>query len=119
MANTFKLKTKTGINGAALSTVYTVPTSPSTTTVIIGLTIANIKGASITGDIQIVTAATSGENGDDVYLVKDVPLPAGSSMEIMSGNKIILNAGDIVKASGSNSSGADADVILSIMEITA
>ena len=119
MANTFKLKTKTGINGAALSTVYTVPTCPSTTTVIIGLTIANIKGASITGDIQIVTAATSGENGDNVYLVKDVPLPAGSSMEIMSGNKIILNAGDIVKASGSNSSGADADVILSIMEITA
>jgi hypothetical protein len=119
MANTFKLKTKTGINGAALSTVYTVPTSPSTTAVIIGLTIANIKGASITGDIQIVTAATSGENGDNVYLVKDVPLPAGSSMEIMSGTKIILNAGDIVKASGSNSSGADADVILSIMEITA
>ena len=119
MANTFKLKTKTGINGAALSTVYTVPTSPSTTAVIIGLTIANIKGASITGDIQIVTAATSGENGDNVYLVKDVPLPAGSSMEIMSGNKIILNAGDIVKAGGSNSSGADADVILSIMEITA
>ena len=116
MANTFKLKTKTGINGAALSTVYTVPSS--TTTVIIGLTIANIKGASITGDIQIVTAATSGENGDDVYLVKDVPLPSGSSMEIMSGNKIILNAGDIVKAGGSNSSGADADVILSIMEIT-
>jgi len=117
MANTFKLKTKTGINGAALSTVYTVPSS--TTTVIIGLTIANIKGASITGDIQIVTAATSGENGDDVYLVKDVPLPAGSALEIMSGNKIILNAGDIVKAGGSNSSGADADVILSIMEITA
>ena len=117
MANTFKLKTKTGINGAALSTVYTVPSS--TTTVIIGLTIANIKGASITGDIQIVTAASSGENGDDVYLVKDVPLPAGSALEIMSGNKIILNAGDIVKAGGSNSSGADADVILSIMEITA
>jgi hypothetical protein len=117
MANTFKLKTKTGINGAALSTVYTVPSS--TTTVIIGLTIANIKGASITGDIQIVTAASSGENGDDVYLVKDVPLPSGSALEIMSGNKIILNAGDIVKAGGSNSSGADADVILSIMEITA
>ena len=117
MANIFKLKTKTGVNGAALSTVYTVPAS--TTTVIIGLTIANIKGASITGDIQIVTAATTGENADDVYLVKSVPLPSGSSMEIMAGNKIILNAGDIVKAGGSNSSGADADVILSIMEITA
>ena len=116
MANVFKLKTKTGVNGAALTSVYTVPAN--TTTVIIGLTIANIKGASITGDIQIVTASSSGENADNVYLVKDVPLPAGSSMEIMSGNKIILNAGDIVKASGSNSSGNDADIILSIMEIT-
>ena len=116
MANVFKLKTKTGVNGAALTSVYTVPAN--TTTVIIGLTIANIKGASITGDIQIVTASSSGENADNVYLVKDVPLPSGSSMEIMSGNKIILNAGDIVKASGSNSSGNDADIILSIMEIT-
>ena len=116
MANTFKLKTKTGVNGAALTAVYTVPSS--TTAVIIGLTISNIKGASITADAQIVTASSSGENADDVYIVKDVPLPAGSSIEVMSGNKIILEAGDIVKASGSNGSGADADVILSIMEIT-
>ena len=116
MANTFKLKTKTGVNGAALSTVYTVPSS--TTAVIIGLTIANIKGQSITADAQIVTASSSGENADDVYIVKDVPLPAGSSIEVMSGNKIILETGDIVKASGSNGSGADADVILSIMEIS-
>ena len=116
MANTFKLKTKTGVNGAALTAVYTVPSS--TTAVIIGLTISNIKGASITADAQIVTASSSGENADDVYIVKDVPLPAGSSIEVMSGNKIILEAGDIVKASGSNASGADADVILSIMEIT-
>ena len=116
MANTFKLKTKTGVNGAALTAVYTVPSS--TTAVIIGLTIANIKGQSITADAQIVTASSSGENADDVYIVKDVPLPAGSSIEVMSGNKIILEAGDIVKASGSNASGADADVILSIMEIT-
>lgn len=116
MANTFKLKTKSGVNGAALSTVYTVPSS--TTSVIIGLTISNIKGQSITTDAQIVTAATSGENGDDVYILKDAPLPAVSSLEVMAGNKIILQTGDIVKAGGSNSSGADADIILSIMEIT-
>ena len=116
MANTFKLKTKSGVNGAALSTVYTVPSS--TTAVIIGLTISNIKGQSITTDAQIVTASSSGENADDVYIIKDAPLPAGSSLEVMSGNKIILQTGDVVKAGGSNSSGADADVILSIMEIT-
>ncbi len=116
MANTFKLKTKSGVNGAALSTVYTVPAN--TTAVIIGLTISNILGQSITADAQIVTASSTGENADDVYIVKDVPLPAGSSIEVMSGNKIILEAGDVVKGGGSNASGNDADVILSIMEIS-
>lgn len=116
MANTFKLKTKSGVNGAALSTVYTVPSS--TTSVIIGLTLSNIKGQSITVDAQVVTASSSGENADDVYIIKDAPLPAGSSLEVMSGNKIILQTGDVVKVGGSNSSGNDADVILSIMEIT-
>ena len=86
MANTFKLKTKANVD-ASLATVYTVPCS--TTTVIIGLTIANVKGASITADAQIVTASSSGENADDVYVVKAVPLPAGASIEIMAGNKII------------------------------
>ena len=116
MANTFKLKTKSGVNGAALSDVYTVPSS--TTAVIIGLTISNIKGSAISADAKIVTASSTGDNGDDVYIVKDIPLPAGSSLEVMSGNKIILEAGDKVQAAGSNGSGDDADVILSIMEIS-
>ena len=114
MANTFKLKTKAGID-ASLVTVYTVPAS--TTTVVIGLTIANIKGSSVTADAQIVTASSSGENADDVYVVKDIPLPAGSSVEVMAGNKIVLEAGDIVKVKGSVTDAVDA--ILSIMEITA
>ena len=113
MANTFKLKTKAGID-ASLVAVYTVPAN--TTTVIIGLTISNIKGSSVTSDAQIVTASSSGENADDVYLVKDIPLPTGSSIEIMSGNKIVLEAGDIVKVKGSVTNAVDA--LLSVMEIT-
>jgi hypothetical protein len=115
MANTFKLKTKAGVD-ASLVTLYTVPTSPSTTTVIIGLTIANVKGASVTADAQIVTASSSGENADDVYVVKDIPLPAGSSIEVMAGNKIVLEPGDVVKVKGSTTNAVDA--LLSIMEIT-
>ena len=113
MANTFKLKTKAGID-ASLVTIYTVPAN--TTTVIIGLTISNIKGSSVTSDAQIVTASSSGENADDVYLVKDIPLPTGSSIEIMSGNKIVLEAGDVVKVRGSVTDAVDA--LLSVMEIT-
>lgn len=113
MANTFKLKTKAGID-ASLTTVYTVPSS--TTTVIIGLTISNVKGSSVTADAQIVTASSSGENADDVYVVKTIPLPAGSSVEVMAGNKIVLETGDVIKVKGSVTDAVDA--ILSIMEIT-
>ena len=113
MANTFKLKTKAGID-ASLVTIYTVP--GSTKTVIIGLTIANVKGSSVTADAQIVTASSSGENADNVYIAKSIPLPAGSSIEIMAGNKIVLEAGDIVKVKSSVTDGVDA--ILSVMEIT-
>ena len=113
MANTFKLKTKANID-ASLVVVYTVPSS--TTTVIIGCTVSNVKGASVTADVQIVTASSSGENADDVYIAKAIPLPAGSSVEIMSGNKIILQAADVIQVKSDTTNGVDA--ILSIMEIT-
>ena len=113
MANTFKLKTKANID-ASLVAVYTVPSN--TTTVIIGCTVANVKGASVTSDVQIATASSSGENADDVYVVKSIPLPAGSSVEIMSGNKIILQAADVIQVKSDTTNGVDA--ILSIMEIT-
>ena len=113
MANTFKLKTKAGID-ASLVTVYTVPSS--TTAVIIGLTIANIKGASITADAKIVSDTSDTETNADVYIAKDIPLPAGSSVEVMAGNKIVLQATDEVWVKGSVTDAVD--VILSIMEIT-
>jgi hypothetical protein len=51
-----------------------------------------------------------------VYFIKDIPLPSGSAVEIMSGNKIVLQAGDIVKVQSNTASALDA--ALSIMEIT-
>ena len=115
MANTFKLKTKAGID-ASLVKVYTVPSSPATTTVVIGLTIANIKGAAVTADAKIVSNTDDNEVNADVHIVKDIPLPAGSSVEVMAGNKIVLQATDEVWVSGSVTDAVDA--VLSIMEIT-
>ena len=113
MANTFKLKTKAGID-ASLVTVYTVPSS--TTTVIIGLTIANIKGASVTADVKLISDTSDTETNADVYIVKNIPLPAGSSVEVMSGNKIVLQTTDAIQVKGSVTDAVDA--LLSIMEIT-
>ena len=113
MANTFKLKTKAGID-TSLVTVYTVPSS--TTAVIIGLTIANVKGASVTADAKVISDTSNTETNADVYIAKDIPLPAGSSVEVMSGNKIVLQTTDAVQVKGSVADAVDAT--LSIMEIT-
>ena len=113
MANTFKLKTKAGID-ASLVKVYTVPAD--TTTVVLGLTIANIKGSSVTADAKIVSDTSDSETNADVYIAKDIPLPTGSSVEVMAGNKIVLQATDEVWVSGSATDAVDA--VLSIMEIT-
>ena len=113
MANTFKLKTKAGID-ASLVDIYEVPAD--TTAVVIGLTIANIKGASVTADAKVISDTSDSETNVDVYLAKDIPLPTGSSIEVMAGNKIVLQATDKIQVKGSVTDAVD--VILSIMEIT-
>ena len=113
MANTFKLKTKAGIDDS-LTTIYTVPAS--TTTVVIGLTIANIYGSSITADAKVISDTVDTETNADVYLVKDIALANGSSVEVMSGNKIVLQTTDAIQVKGSATDSVDA--ILGIMEIT-
>ena len=109
MANTFKLKSKNNI-GVSTVGIYTVP--GATTTVIIGVTCTNVSGQGINVGIGISRAT----NGDDINILKNVPIPQGSALEIMQGNKIVVEAVDRVSAlSDVNNS---LDVALTIMEIT-
>ena len=108
MANTFKLKTKANV-GVTTTAVYVVPSA--TTTVVIGVTLANTSGSSINVGIGINRGSS-----DDVKLMKNVPIPQGSSFEFMGGNKIVLETTDtLVAESDVNNS---LDVALTIMEIT-
>ena len=109
MANTFKLKTKANV-GVATVGIYTA-TSPVTATVIIGVTLANVSGSSINVGVGITRPSA-----DNISLMKDVPLPQGSSIEFMAGNKIVLEQSDTITAiSDVNNS---LDVSLTIMEVT-
>ena len=108
MANTFKLKTKKNV-GITTADVYTVPAA--TTTVVIGITLANISGAGCLVGIGLERASS-----DDIKLLKNAPIPQGSSLEFMQGNKIVLETTDkiTVERDANNS----IDVALTIMEIT-
>ena len=108
MANTFKLKTKANV-GVSTSNVYVVPSA--TTTVVIGVTLANTSGSSINVGVGVTRAST-----DDVKLMKNVPIPQGSSFEFMAGNKVVLETTDTLTAESDVSNSLD--VALPIMEIT-
>ena len=116
MANTFKVKT----NGAMPSssgtplTLYTVPSS--TTTVVIGLTLCNIHTTTVTADVQLVSDTSDTETNETVLLIKDVSIPAGASLELLTGGKVVVQATDIIKIDCSVS--AKIDATLSILEIT-
>ena len=119
MANTFKVVTFAAEPNSA-GTPYTVYTTPSsTTTVVIGLILTNIHTAQVTADVKLVSDTSGGgraaTNGT-AFLANDVPIPVGSSVEIMSGNKIVLNADDRITV---DCSVADkVSVTMSYMEIT-
>jgi len=109
MANTFKLKTFDGSSSAS-DTAMTVYTSPaSTSAVIIGLTISNTLSTLVFINVKINNA-----DGDNAFLVKNAPIPQGGSIEIMNGNKIVLETGDAIEVYSNNANSVD--TIVSVME---
>ena len=118
MANTFKLTTRdvAPASAGSFEEIYDCP--DNRTAVIIGLSLANVHTAQVTASVQLVS--TTNQDGSiantTAHLVKDAPIPVGSTLEVMQGNKIILNADDRIKVDCSVTD--KVSVILSYMEIT-
>jgi len=118
MANTFKLITRDVAPAVAGTpeTLYTVQSGSRV--IILGMTLANVHTAQVLGTVQLVSTTTqSGQTQNTTaHIVKNIPVPVGSSVEIMSGNKIVLNTGDVIKI---DASVADKlSITMSYMEIT-
>ena len=114
MANSFKSETDTAV-GTSPSTVYTCPASTQTT--IIGLTVANIVTAQIEIDVQLDASGRTSGAQDSVYIIKDAPIPVGSSLVVVGGEqKIVLEPGDTIKVTSNAASSAD--VAVSVLEIS-
>ena len=115
MANTFKVITKAGVTSADV--IYTV--AGSTTTIILGLIIGNTTSGAITSSVTLGTdtanrAGANNETNQDVELVTSTAIPANSSLELLGGNKIVMETTDTLSVVGSGA----VDVALSVMEIT-
>lgn len=125
MANTFKAFSKSAV-GTTPTTAYQVELGGAAgkTAIVIGISLANISAAPINVDVQIDRPATgtTAAPSDDVYLAKDIPIPAGSTLEVMAGQKLILEykasagAGDKIVVTSDTASSLD--VIVNALEIT-
>ena len=106
MANVFKSITDTGV-GTSLTTVYTCP--GATTAVVIGCNISNSSGGQINVDVKL-----NKNTGDDVFLIRNIPIPNGSSYEFIAGSKLVLEAADALEVQSDTATSVD--VIVSVLE---
>jgi|TARA_R110001592_G_scaffold274109_1_gene541060 hypothetical protein len=90
-----------GLNAVGTSAV-TVHTSNSDDA-IISVRLANITTSTINADVFITSSVTGGSQNH--YLIKNAPIVAGGSLELIDGgSKIVLESGDVVKAQSDTAS---------------
>jgi len=121
MANTFKVVTFAAEPNVAATPYKMYTVAGSTTTVVLGLVIANLHSSAVTVEVELVSDTGSRGGNNDVtngtsFLVKDVSIPAGSSLELLSGGKVVLETGDKIQIDCSVAHKVSGT--LSIMEIT-
>jgi len=102
MANTFKIDTKSSVSTSGTDVVTA---GGSATLVILSILISNKTAASAQVDVFM-----NKNSGDDVFLIKNAPVPAGASLEIISGSKIILESSDVLNITSNTASALDAAV---------
>ncbi len=115
MANTFKVVTKAGVTSEDV--IYTV--ASSTTTVVLGIMLGNTTTSQVTATVTLSSdtsnrAGANDEANQDVELITNAPVPVGSSLELLAGNKVVMEATDVLKLTASGAT----DITVSIMEIT-
>ena len=128
MANTFRSFSKASI-GTSPTTAYQLELdgNSSKTAIVIGIALSNRAATPISVDVQIdrpVTGDTEAPT-EDVYLARNIPIPSGSTLEIMAGQKQIMQifdtggstfVGDKIVATSDTASSLD--VIVNSLEIT-
>jgi hypothetical protein len=91
----------------------------SGTTIILGLILGNTTTSQVTATVTLTSDTgnrtnANDESNDTVELITNAPIPAGSSLELLAGNKVVLEATDSISVTATGAT----DVALSYMEIT-
>ena len=111
MANTFKNASLSSVNHSAFAMLYTCPSA--TTAIILGLAITNKTDNAVTASVEFTDASDSNSTR---LLLNEVSIPANTTLEVLSGQKYVLEASDILKVKAGTTTSLDA--VLGLMQIT-
>ena len=103
MANDFKnaVKTNIAIDSGTYTTLYTAPSGKAS--ILLELDIANTSAATIDASVTVTDSSAS----VTAHVVKGLTIPSGNTARVIAGQKIVLEATDIVKVAASASNAAD------------
>ena len=97
MAQNFRRYTSNDI-GTAAATLFTADSYDT----VVGISVANITVSAVTASVYI------NDGSNDIYLVKDAPIPAGSALQVLDGGaKFVVQSGDALKVISDTASSLD------------
>ena len=97
MAQNFRRYTSNDV-GASAATLFTANSYDT----VVGISVANVTASSVNASVYI------NDGSNDIYLIKDAPVPAGSALQVLDGGaKFVVQSGDALKVVSDTASSLD------------
>jgi len=97
MAQNFRRYTSNDV-GTSAATLFTADSYDT----IIGISVANVSASAVNVSVYI------NDGANDIYLVKDAPIPQGSQLQVIDGGaKYVVASGDALKVVSDTASSLD------------
>lgn len=104
----FKNAIKSGVNNS-WTNIYTAPSGK--TSYVIECDVASTGNTGVQVSVQVIDTSAA----VTAHIVKNAPIPVGSAIQIIDGQKIVLESGDILQIK-CESIGQTVDVVASLVE---
>ena len=97
MAQNFRRYTSNDV-GTSAATLFTADSYDT----VVGISVANITASAVVASVYI------NDGVNDIYLIKDAPIPAGSALQVLDGGaKFVVQSGDRIYVQSDTASSLD------------
>ena len=110
MAETFKNASNDNVSSVSAETLYTAPAS--TTGIVLGVAVANKSANTVAATLTFLDDSA----GTSTQMLPAVQIPGNTTLEILAGQKYILEAGDSITALADTANSID--ITMGVLELS-